>query len=207
MGHWDAEQKESNVNIRSSQAEGAESADKSTMPEDVPATPTMGLGQRHGTLTLSQAGRNAHTSAQGPAYGAHLSSGDFSTWLEDPNLLGVIAYVLNVGTVRLSLPALPDRTPRVLAFEQSLPPEVIALTGRVGPSLLARHNAEAEAQFLRRFVASLRCSYGSDREPETVMDRYRQVLLPNALKVIPKPLQVNSTLGKSQSLQMTGRLS
>jgi hypothetical protein len=71
------------------------------------------------------------------------------------------------------------------------------LTGRGGSSLLARHNAEAEAQFVRRFVASLWCCYGSDREPATVIDRYRQVLLPSALKVIPKPLQVNLTLGRS----------
>ena len=183
--------------MRSSQTLGTGPAAISSVPVEMPATTAMTLGQRHGTLTLSQASRSPRASAQGPAYGAHFSSGDFSIWLEDPNLLGVVAYVLNVGTVRLSLPALPDRTPRVQAFEQSLPPEVIALTGRGGSSLLARHNAEAEAQFVRRFVASLWCCYGSDREPATVIDRYRQVLLPNALKVIPKPLQVNSTLGKS----------
>lgn len=183
--------------MRSSQTPGTGPAANSSVPVEVPATPAMTLGQRHGTLTLSQASRSARAPAQAPAYGAHFSSGDFSVWLEDPNLLGVVAFVLNVGTVRLSLPALPDRTPRVQAFEQSLPPEVIALTGRGGSSLLARHNAEAEAQFVRRFVASLWCCYGSDREPATVIDRYRQVLLPNALKVIPKPLQVNLTLGRS----------
>ena len=197
MGQRNADQKGSKVNVRSSQTQGTEPAANSSMPVEVPATPAMTLGQRHGTLTLSQASRSSRASAQGPAYGAHFSSGDFSIWLEDPNLLGVVAYVLNVGTVRLSLPALPDRTPRVQAFEQSLPPEVISLTGRGGSSLLARHNAEAEAQFVRRFVASLWCCYGSDREPATVIDRYRQVLLPNALKVIPKPLQMNLTLGRS----------
>ena len=198
MGQRNADQKGSKVNIGSSQPPGAEPAGNSSIPVEVPATPAMTLGQRHGTLTLSQASRSSRASAQGPAYGAHFSSGDFSVWLEDPNLLGVVAYVLNVGTVRLSLPALPDRTPRVKAFEQSLPPEVIALTSRGGSSLLARHNAEAEAQFVRRFVASLWCCYGSDREPATVVDRYRQVLLPNALKVVPKPLQGNSAIGRRQ---------
>jgi hypothetical protein len=169
-----------------------------TASEAVAAQLSVQPGQRHGTLSLSHSGRGAHASAQGPAYGAHLSSGDFSIWLEDPNLLGVVAYVLNLGTVRLSLPALPDRTPRVQAFEKSLPSEVIALTGRASPSLLTRHNAEAEAQFVRRFVASLRCCFGSDKEPATVIDRYRRVLLPSALKVIPKPLQVNVTLGGSK---------
>jgi hypothetical protein len=197
MGQRNADQKGSRVNMRSSQTPGTEPAANSSVPVQVPATPAMTLGQRHGTLTLSQASRSSRASAQGPTYGAHFSSGDFSIWLEDPNLLGVVAYVLNVGTVRLSLPALPDRTPRVQAFEQRLPPEVISLTGRGGSSLLARHNAEAEAQFVRRFVASLWCCYGSDREPATVIDRYRQVLLPSALKVIPKPLQVNLTLGRS----------
>jgi hypothetical protein len=109
-------------------------------------------------------------------------------------MLAVVAYVLNVGTVRLHLPALPERTPRVQAFRRDLPAEVIALSSGVSRSLPARQKEQAEAQFVRRFTAGLRACFGAAQEVPAVVDWYRQRLLPAALKAVPAELHVNATL-------------
>jgi hypothetical protein len=152
------------------------------------------LGQRHATLTLSPCRKRPGSTEQGQAYGAQLECSGFAVWLEDPTVLGVVAYVLNVGTVRLYLPALPNKTPRVQAHRQDLPAEVIALTSGVSKSLLARQREQAEAQFVRRFATGLRASFGSGNEPAAVVDWYRQKLLPAALKAVPAAQQVNTVL-------------
>lgn len=152
------------------------------------------LGQRHATLTLSPCRKRPGSTEQGPAYGAQLECSGFAVWLDDPTVLGVIAYVLNVGTVRLHLPALPDKTPRVQAYRQDLPAEVIALTSGMSRSLLARQREQAEAQFVRRFATGLRACFGNGTEVATVVDWYRQKLLPAALKAVPAELQVNTTI-------------
>jgi hypothetical protein len=162
---------------------------------DRPATvPEVSLGQRHATLRLSPCRRPAGSRESGPAYGAHLEHSAFSVWRDDATTLAVIAYVLNIGTVRLQLPALPDRTPRVQALGHDLPPEVIALSSGVSRSLPARQRAQAEAQFVRRFTAGLRVCFGAAQEAPAVVDWYRQKLLPEALKAVPAELRVNTTL-------------
>jgi hypothetical protein len=151
-------------------------------------------GQLHATLTLSPCRKRPGSMEHGPAYGAQLECNGFAVWLDDPTVLGVIAYVLNVGTVRLHLPALPDKTPRVQAHRQDLPAEVIVLANGVSKSLLARQREQAEAQFVRRFATGLRASFGSGNEAASVVDWYRQKLLPAALKAVPAELQVNTTI-------------
>jgi len=152
------------------------------------------LGQLHATLTLSPCRKRPGSTEHGPAYGAQLECNGFAVWLDDPTVLGVIAYVLNVGTVRLHLPALADKTPRVQAYRQDLPAEVIALANGVSKSLLARQREQAEAQFVRRFATGLRAASGSGSEASSVVDWYRQKLLPAALKAVPAELQVNTTI-------------
>lgn len=152
------------------------------------------LGQRHATLTLSPCRKRPGSTEHGPTYGAQLECSGFAVWLDDPTALSVIAYVLNVGTVRLHLPALPDKTPRVQAHRPDLPAEVIALANGASKSLLARQREQAEAQFVRRFATGLRTSFGSGSEAASVVDWYRQKLLPAALKAVPAELQVNTTI-------------
>lgn len=162
--------------------------------QGAPATPDASLGQRHATLTLQPCRKRPGSTERGPAYGAQLECNGFAVWLDDPAVLGVIAYILNVGTVRLHLPALPDKVPRVQAYRQDLPAEVIALANGVSRSLLTRQKEQAEAQFVRRFTAGLRACFGSDKEAASVVDWYRQKLLPVALKAVPAERQVNTTL-------------
>lgn len=185
------------MNLISKQTESREPAKTPTGAEATPTPRDPLPGQRHGTLTLSPCRNRPGLGGQGPAYGAQIECGAFVTWLDDPSLLGVVAYVLNVGTVRLQLPALADQTPRVQAFARDLPVEVIALSNGVSKSLVARQNEQAAAQFVKRFVTSLRCSFGNGFEPATVVDWYRQKLLPAALKAVPNDLQVNTTLRSS----------
>lgn len=163
-----------------------------------PATPDASLGQRHATLTLQPCRKRPGSTERGPTYGAQLECNGFAVLLDDPAVLGVIAYVLNVGTVRLHLPALPDKTPRVQAHRQDLPAEVIALANGVSRSLLARQREQAEAQFVRRFTAGLRACFGSDKEAVSVVDWYRQKLLPAALKAVPVERHVNTSLTASR---------
>ena len=89
-------------------------------------------GQRHATLTLFPRSKPPGAATPGPAYQAHLQCANFAVRLDDPTVLGLIAFVVDVGTVRLQLPALPDRLPRIAADRQDLPVEVIALTTRPG---------------------------------------------------------------------------
>jgi hypothetical protein len=155
------------------------------------------LGQRHATLIVATTSKRPGSSADGPVYGAQIGCGSFVSWHDDPSYLGVIAYVLNVGTVRLQLPALPDRTPRIHALTQDLPGEVIALASSSNRNLLLRRNELAEAQFIRKFAASLRCCFGTSGEPHSVVDWYQQKLLPAALKLVPVEHQVNRTLSNA----------
>jgi hypothetical protein len=150
-------------------------------------------GQRHATLTLSPSRWPAGSTERGPAYAAHLDCGGYTVRLDDPVALGLIAYVLNVGTVRLQLPALPECTPRVQAFRQDLPAEFIALGQGKSSNLLARQREQAEAQFVRRFTTGLRTCFGAVQEAPAVVDWYRQKLTA-ARKAVPAELQVNITL-------------
>jgi hypothetical protein len=150
-------------------------------------------GQRHATLTLSPSRWPAGSTERGPAYAAHLDCGGFTVRLDDPVALGLIAYVLNVGTVRLQLPALPEHTPRVQAFRQDLPTELIALSQGKSSNLLARQREQAEAQFVRRFTTGLRTCFGAAQEAPAVVDWYRQKLTA-ARKAVPAELQVNTAL-------------
>jgi hypothetical protein len=159
-----------------------------------PTTPDISSGHRHATLTLSPCRKRPGSTAQGPAYGGQIEYSGLAVWLDDPTVLGVVAYVLNVGTVRLQLPSLPNKTPRVQAHRQDLPVEVIALTKGVSKSLLERRNEQAEAQFVRRFASGLRSCLGSSSEAATAVDWYQQRLLPAALKAVPAELHVNTTL-------------
>ena len=182
------------MNLLSNKAGPAGPATKPPETLPPPTAPDISPGHRHATLTLSPCRKRPGSTAQGPAYGAQIECGGFAVWLDDPTVLGVVAYVLNVGTVRLQLPSLPNKTPRVQAHRQDLPAEVIALTSGVSNSLLARRNEQVEAQFVRRFTSGLRSCFGSSTEAATVVDWYRQRLLPAALKAVPTALHVNTTL-------------
>lgn len=168
-----------------------ESDNKGVAPADAA---DVSPGQRHATLRLAPCRRPAGSSERGPAYGAHIECGSFTFWLDDPTALGAMAYVLNVGTVRLQLPAMPERTPRVHADRQDLPAEIISLTRGVSKNPLARQKEQAEAEFVRRFAMGLRVCFGAVKEAASVVEWYRQRVLPAALQAVPFELQVNRRL-------------
>ena len=55
-------------------------------------------GRRHATLSLSARRKPTGWTEDGPAYGAQLTCGDFSVWLDDPAAADVVAFVLDVGS-------------------------------------------------------------------------------------------------------------
>ena len=108
-------------------------------------------------------------------------------------MLGLIAFVVDAGTVRLQLPALPERLPRIAADRHDLPVEVIALTTRPGGNPAARQRERAEADFVKRFAMALRFGFGTSQEGASVVDWYRQ-RLSTALAAVPSEHRVNVIL-------------
>lgn len=173
----------------------------STQDTAFAATPTTtlvtaktSLKRRHATLTLAPCKTRRDSHDIGRAYGGRLECAGHTVWLDDAISLGVIAYVLNVGTVELRLPTFRDRTSMLYAHQQQLPLDVIALYNGVSKSLLKRQNEAAEALFVRRFATGLRVCTQSKTEVESLVDWYRQKLLPAAVKAVPADLRINERI-------------
>ena len=110
--------------------------------------------------------------------------------MEDAIALGVVAYVLNVGTVELRLPTFRDRTSRLYAHQRQVPLDVLLYNG-VSKSVLKRQNEAAEALFVRRFATGLRVCTRSKAEVASLVDWYREKQLPAAVNAVPAELRVN----------------
>lgn len=150
--------------------------------------------RRHATLTLTPCRKSRDSKEPGQAFGGRLECAGHTLWLEDAVALGVIAYVLNVGTVDLRLPTFRDRTSTLYAHQRQLPLDVIELTNGVSKSLLKRQDEAAEALFVRRFATSLRVCTQSKTEVASLVDWYRMNLLPAAIKAVPADLRVNERI-------------
>jgi hypothetical protein len=152
--------------------------------------------RRHATLTLAPCKKQKRRNSwePGQAYGGRLECAGHAVWLEDAISLGVVAYVLNVGTVELRLPTFRERTSTLYAHQQQLPTDVIALYNGVSKSLLKRQNEAAEALFVRRFATALRVCTQSKTQVLSLVDWYRLKLLPAAVKAVPADLRVNERI-------------
>lgn len=155
---------------------------------------TASLKRRHATLTLAPCKKRRDSHQPGQAYGGRLECAGHTVWLDDAIALGVIAYVLNVGTVELRLPTFRDRTSTLYAHQQQLPADVIALYNGVSKSLLKRQNEASEALFVRRFATGLRVCTQSKTQVQSLVDWYRLKLLPDAVKAVPADLRVNERI-------------
>lgn len=156
------------------------------------------IKRRQATLTLAPCKKRRDSWQAGKAFGGRLECEGHTLWLEDPIALGVIAYVLNIGTVELRLPTFRDRTSTLYAHQQQLPVDVIALYNGVSKSLLKRQSEAAEAMFVRRFATGLRVCTQSRTEVPSLVDFYRHAMLPEAVEAVPSDLRVNTTLVSSR---------
>lgn len=152
---------------------------------------------RRATLTLAPCRKRRDSRESGQAFGGRLECEGHTVWLEDAIDLGVIAYVLNVGTVELRLPTFRDRTSTLYAHQQQLPLDVIALCNGVSRSLLTRQNEAAEALFVRRFATGLRVCTQSATQVPSLVDWYRTNMLPTAVKAVPADLRANTSLART----------
>lgn len=150
--------------------------------------------RRTATLTLAPCKKRRDDWQPGQAYGGRLECAGHTIWLDDAISLGVIAYVLNIGTVELRLPTFRDRTSTLYAHQQQLPLDVIALYNGVSKSLLKRQNETAEALFVRRFAAGLRVCTQNKTQVASLVDWYRHEKLPAAVKAVPADLRVNERI-------------
>lgn len=163
-------------------------------PAATTVTSKASLKRRHATLTLAPCKKRRDSHDIGQAYGGRLECAGHTIWLDDAISLGVIAYVLNVGTVELRLPTFRDRTSTLYAHQQQLPLDVIALNNGVSKSLLKRQNEAAEALFVRRFATALRVCTQSKTQVPSLVDWYRLKLLSAAVKAVPADLRVNERI-------------
>jgi len=154
--------------------------------------------RRRATLTLAPCRKRRDSKEPGQAFGGRLECEGHTVWLEDAIALGVIAYVLNVGTVELRLPTFRDRTSKLYAHQQQLPDDVIHLYNGVSKSLLKRRNEAAEALFARRFATGLRVCTQSKTQVASLVDWYQSKRLPDAIKLVPQDLRVNTTLASGR---------
>lgn len=147
--------------------------------------------RRHATLTLAPCKKRRNSTEPGQAFGGRLECAGHAIWIEDAITLGVVAFVLNVGTVELRLPTFRDRTSELRADQKVLPVDVIALAEGVSWSRLKRQDEAAEALFVRRFATALRICTQSKTEAPSLVTWYRQNLLPAAVRAVPADLRVN----------------
>lgn len=162
------------------------------------ATPNASAKRRRATLTLAPCRKPRHSGELGQAYGGRLECAGHIIWLEDAISLGVIAYVLNVGTVEVRLPTFRDRTSTLYAHQRQLPSDVIALYNGVSKCRLKRQDEAAEALFVRRFATGLRVCTQSEAEVSSLVNWYATERLPLALKAVPSDLRVNTSLKTGQ---------
>lgn len=159
---------------------------------------TASTRRRRATLTLAPCRKRRGSQEPGQAFGGRLECEGHTVWLEDAIALGVIAYVLNVGTVELRLPTFRDRTSTLYAHQTQLPLDVIALYNGVSKSLVKRQNEAAEALFARRFATGLRVCTQSKTQVDSLVDWYKSNRLPAAIKSVPQDLRVNTTLASGR---------
>lgn len=150
--------------------------------------------KRHATLTLAPCKKQRHNREPGKAFGGRLECAGHAIWIEDAITLGVVAFVMNIGTVELRLPTFPGRTSKLRADEKGLPPDVIALAEGISWSLLKRQDEAAEALFVRRFATALRLCTQSKSEVQSLVAWYRANLLPAAVRAVPRDLRVNERI-------------
>jgi hypothetical protein len=167
-------------------------------PTTVPVTTDTSSLRRHATLTLAPCKKRRDSREPGQAYGGRLECAGHTVWLEDAIALGVIAYVLNVGTVELRLPTFRDRTSTLHAHERQLPMDIIELSNGVSKSLVQRQNEIAEALFVKRFATGLRVCTQSATQVPSLVDWYQTNMLATAVKTVPTDLRVNTSLARSK---------
>lgn len=167
-------------------------------PTTVLATTDASPQRRHATLTLAPCKKRRDSRESGQAYGGRLECAGHTVWLEDAISLGVIAYVLNVGTVELRLPTFRDRTSTLQAHERQLPLDVIELSNGLSRSLVKRQNEVAEALFVKRFATGLRVCTQSATQVPSLVDWYRTNMLTTAVKAVPADLRANTSLARSK---------
>lgn len=146
------------------------------------------------TLTLVPCKKRRGSRELGQAYGGRLECAGHSIWLEDATTLGVMAYVMNIGTVELRLPTLGDQALKLYAHQQQIPREVRALYSGVGKNEHQWRDEMSEALFAIRFASGLRVCTQSERQVPSLVDWYAATWLPQALNALPAELHRNTSL-------------
>jgi len=148
--------------------------------------------RRRATLTIAPCRTGRVTKDEGQAFAGLLECAGHAIWLQDATVLGVAAYVLNVGTVELSLPTFREQSSTAYAHQTQLPTDVVALYDGLSSNPQKRQDEMSEAMFARHFLNGLRVCTQRDTHVESLLDWYRRELMPKALKAVPTELRINS---------------
>lgn len=141
--------------------------------------------RRRATLTIAPYRKTGGKDA-GPAFAGLLECAGHAIWLDDPTVLGTAAYVMNVGTLELSLPTSREESSVIYAHQRQLPDDVVSLYNST------REDEQAEALFARRFITALRVCTQRETHVDSLLDWYRKEQLPKALKAVPTDLRINA---------------
>jgi len=159
-------------------------AQRITAPQPRARASTQGK-RRRATLTVAPCRKPRGPKESGLAFAGLLECAGHAIWLDDPMVLGVAAYVMNVGTVELSLPTCREENSVVYAHQRQLPEDVVTLNSST------REDEAAEALFARRFITALRVCTQRETHVESLLDWYRSELLTKATKAVPTDLRIN----------------
>jgi len=141
--------------------------------------------RRRATLTIAPCRRPHGSKEAGPAFAGLLECAGHAIWLDDPTVLGTAAYVMNVGTVELSLPTSREESAVIYAHQRQLPDDVVSLYNSM------REDEQAQALFARRFITALRVCTQRETHVDSLLDWYRTEQLPKAMKAVPPDLRIN----------------
>lgn len=148
----------------------------------------------HATLTVAPSKNGRGRRGTGQAYVGRLECAGHSILLEDAVDLGVMAYVMNIGTVAIQLPALGDQASKLYAHQTQMPRDVLALYNSFSKNERQRRKEVAEALFVMRFATGLRVCTQSHKEDPSLVDWYAAERLPQAVEAAPTGLRHNTSL-------------
>lgn len=156
-------------------------------------TPKKRRGRAQLTLTRTgRCGEDELPSDTGHLIGC-LEYGDLKVFFDDGHRLGMAAYVLNIGTVDVHLPSLPDQELKVYAHRHALPREVYELDEHGSKQKRKRY---VEYLFVLRFLSGLNGCTTSATANKGFVDWWERDVLPPAVSMVPEHLRINTTLAR-----------
>lgn len=114
-----------------------------------------------------------------------LSVGSLAIEASDGHILGLVAWVLNLGAVTVTVTSQPELSWRVKSNAWLSDNALSALASS------ARSTARDEALFVTRFNAAFYTAHHTTRYGEPLLEHWRQASLPTVLSMVPQQLWVN----------------